>query len=835
MAPTGPTIAGLLRQTIYYHLDNLSFENALFFAERLLAQDRAPESAYLLALCHFRRGDSRSAYEASKPYGCRGSHIGCAFIFAQSCLDLERYKEGITALEKARTLWTSKNGAGKHSATTRTPHPDAATVSCLLGKLYRAYDDKKKAIPCFEDALRANPFMWDAFTILCDMGVDIRVPNVFRATEGFMRSFDQIQSTATLESTLSSLPTGPEPLQKRSVAHSVNQESELYDLHCATAFQGVANNNVLFAEVENDLMAKIVAAQSRYPSNHASRNGPDGMATPPGPAPSAPEVQVPRAGYPSEPPQAPARRTRTAQAAESGILDAPPRMTYRLGTRRREKTQDQGGDLSDSIIKGSTLSLGATERKRTASGHPVQPRPANGEEPRRSARLNVFPRTATTKPPSTATAVGTTATRELKKARPPVSKIMRPGSSGPNVGRVVSGNRKPLEDGSMDIDQLDAPRVRESAAVQVPPPRPVELESVKVDEAIRWILELLRKMASGYLSASQFKCQEALNTYIALPRAHQDTPWILAQMGRAHYEQANYAEAEKFFRRLRIQAPTRHEDMEVYSTVLWLLRKETDLSFLAHELVDEAWDSPQAWCALGNAWSLACDHEQALRCFKRAIQLHPNFAYAYTLQGHEHFENEEYDKALTSYRHAISADRRHYNAYYGIGKVYEKLGNFDKALSHYTSALSIHPKHAVLNCCIGTVLQRQKHVVQALGYFNKAAELAPRAPDVRLRKARALLATGQLKLAQQELIVLRDLAPDKAQVHYLLGRMAKAMHDKKSAVRHFTIALSLDPKVRHLKLRHIHTDANLAQASPEIKCEIEGLEDDEGLDDSMMH
>jgi anaphase-promoting complex subunit 3 len=235
--------------------------------------------------------------------------------------------------------------------------------------------------------------------------------------------------------------------------------------------------------------------------------------------------------------------------------------------------------------------------------------------------------------------------------------------------------------------------------------------------------------------------------------------------------------------------------MEVFSTVLWLLRKETDLSFLAHELVDAAWDSPQAWCALGNAWSLACDHEQALRCFKRAIQLHPNFAYAYTLQGHEHFENEEYDKALTSYRHAISADKRHYNAYYGIGKVYEKLGNYDKALSHYHAALMIHPKHAVLNCCIGTVLQRQKHILQALTYFNKAAELAPRAPDVRLRKARALLATGQLKEARDELIFLRDLAPDKAQVHYMMGKLAKAVHDKKLAVRHFTIALSLDPKV----------------------------------------
>ncbi len=794
MAPNSATIAALLRQTVYYHLDNFAYDNALFFSERLQAHDpRSHESAFLLALCHLRLGDDRSAYEVSKPSGYRGLHLGCAFVFAQVCLHLERYKDGITALEKARPLWTAKCSIGKHTATARSSYPDAAAVSCLLGKLYRAYDDKKKAIPCFEDALKGNPFMWDAFTSLCDMGVSIRVPNVFRVSDSFARNFDQEPSSS--ETNGGTTTNGPEPLQKKTSVQSLNHDNDPFEQYRSTAFQDVTSNNLVFAETgENDLMSKIVAAQSRYPAKN------EGMGTPTGSAPSAPEAQLPPAGHAAEPPQAPSRRTRAAQAVDPGFLDAPPKMSYRLGSRKREKVQGQQAE-PDPATGRSVLSLSATERKRTASGHPVQPRPANGEEPRRSARLNVFPRatTAATKANSGAATIGSTATRELKKARPPIStRIMRPGSSGSSVGRVVSGNRKPLaleENNGMDVDQVEVPRAKEPPAVHVPPPRPVEPESVKVDEALKWVLDLLKKMATGYLLSTQFQCQEALNTYTSLPRSQQDTPWVLAQMGRAQYEQANYAEAEKFFRRLRILAPTRHEDMEVYSTVLWHLRRETDLSFLAHELVDAVWDSPQAWCALGNAWSLACDHEQALKCFKRAIQLHPKFAYAYTLQGHEHVENEEYDKALTSYRHAISADKRHYNAYYGIGKVYEKLGNYDKALSHYHAALMIHPTHAVLICCMGIVLQRQKQIVQAIPYFNKAAELAPRAPDVRLRKARALLATGQLKLAQQELMILRDLAPDRAEVHFFLGKMAKTLRDKKAAVRHFTIALSLDPKV----------------------------------------
>ncbi|KAK3322586.1 hypothetical protein B0H66DRAFT_474626 [Apodospora peruviana] len=819
MAPNIAIVSGQLRQTIYYHLDNFALENALFFAERLQAHDpRSPESVFLLALCHLQLGDYRSAYEASKPSSYRGLHLGCAFIFAQACLELERYKDGINALEKTRPLWSAKNSIGKHTSSTRTPCPDAAAASCLLGKLYRAYDDKKKAIPCFEDALRVNPFMWDAFTSLCDMGVNVRIPNIFKASESLARNFDPEQGANNFDP--GNGPGVPDPLQKKSTLQSVNQDNDPFEPHHSTAFQDVSSNNMLFIEPgENGLMSKIVAAQSKYPITQGNKLGPDGMETPTGPVSVAPsEPQVTRTGFHAEPPQAPTRRTRAAQAVDPGFLDAPPKMSYRLGGRKREKGTETSTDLSDSIMRGSTT-LSATERKRTASGHPVQSRPANGDEPRRSARLNVFPRSNATKANSGAATIGAAGTRELKKARPPISRIMRPGSSGSSVGRVVSGNRKPMEENSMDIDQAELPRVREPPAVQyAPPPKPTEPNSEKVEEALRYILELVKKMASGYLLSSQFQCQDALNSYSSLPRAHQDTPWVLAQMGLAQYEQANYAEAEKFFRRLRILAPTRLENMEVYSTILWHLRKETDLSFLAHELVDAVWDSPEAWCALGNAWSLASDHEQALRCFKRATQLNSDFAYAYTLQGHEHVENEEYDKALTSYRHAISADKRHYNAYYGIGRVYEKLGNYDKALSHYHAASIIHPTHAVLICCMGSVLQKQKQIVQALPYFTKAAELAPRAPDVRLRKARALMATGQLPLAQKELIILKDLAPDRAQVHFLLGNLSKRMRDKKAAVRHFTIALSLDPKSSSL-----------------IKEAIESLEEDDGLDDSMMH
>lgn len=128
--------------------------------------------------------------------------------------------------------------------------------------------------------------------------------------------------------------------------------------------------------------------------------------------------------------------------------------------------------------------------------------------------------------------------------------------------------------------------------------------------------------------------------------------------------------------------------MEIYSTALWHLHAEVQLSTLAQELVDEDRNSPATWCATGNLFSAQTEHETAIKFFQRAIQvnplswninfdwminntkiygnfqLNPNFPYAYTLLGHEYVITEELDKAITAFRNAIRLDSRHYNAWW---------------------------------------------------------------------------------------------------------------------------------------------------------------------------
>ena len=807
MAPANTCVTSQLRQLICYHLDNNLAKNALFFAERLAAYDhRSAESAYLLALCYLRLCDHASASEYSRPAGFRGTHLGCAYVFAQASLVLDKYKEGITALEKSRGLWGGKNSFGKHTQSTRNAYPDAAAVYCLLGKLYAGHNDKRKAISNFEEALKLNPFMWDAFTSLCDMGVKLNVSNIFKLSaemEAILKTNAPEQWDSQLPMKDATLAAMLDHAQNRPGARpaAIVDPSDPFNNTSSRSFPGGIFSN--FGTQQK--LSESNPSLTNLPATGGGGTGPEGMETPPGPsAPIDISVAANRkepgvvSAYPIEPPQAPARKARAIPGLSMDFNVDAPKMSRAMSTKRVQKVPEPAEESAAAqAVRSHNLTAGGGDKKRTISGQ-VVPRQTS-EEPgapqRRSVRLiNQF-RPTSSRPVSNLPSVGANPGRELKKARPPISRIMRPGSSTATVGRQVSGNRKPMED-SMDIDQKElAVKTWSQPTISLPQQRTSEPEPLKQEEALRVLLDLFKRFGSGYFALSQFRSSEALQIYNALPRAQQDTPWVMAQMGRAHYEQAAYAEAEVYYKRIRQVAPTRCQDMEIYSTILWHLKRETDLAFLAHELIDASWKSPQAWCALGNSWSLARDHEQALRCFKRATQLNPSFAYAFTLQGHEHVANEEYDKALTSYRLGIVADPRHYNAWYGVGRVYEKLGNYELALDHFSKASKINPTNAVLICCIGTAYEKQKQTRQALSYFSQATELAPRSALTRFKKARALMSLGDLGSALKELMILKDLAPDEAMVHFLLGRLYKGLREKGLAVRHFTIALNLDPKV----------------------------------------
>ncbi|KAI9672613.1 MAG: anaphase-promoting complex subunit cdc27 [Alyxoria varia] len=836
MGPFGSQLSAQLRQVIWYNLDNNLLDNALFYAERLYAVDnRNPDSVHILALCHFRLGEFKAAYDTSRLASFRAANVACSYIFAQSCLALGRYTDGITALGRVRMLWdTKRNYTGKHSDSARRHIPDTAAVQCLLGKLYHDHGDVRRAVEYYVQALRLNPFMWDAFERLCNTGTNIRPSKIFKAHAHMFPPPKLNEASAPPRPQDPATTAYSGPLQTQTAnPNQVASVPESDPFHITKPF---TDGGLKFGDTKlmsrmnvGPAPANTVAVESNRTVESETRQSVPVETSTPAISSKGPSMLNSTLGA-MEPPQAPVRKTRLNQ-----------------GNQGQELARG-GGATSPAHTKRTISGTNASHATQISTDPNVGPQ-------RRSVRL--FKKG----PQAPNGSISTDTAQEHKKAK-------ATGTRGRNavntstVGRVVSGNRKQIpgekgeqQDNKKEIRAIAPTKSSESGSIA--PTQKDGDDIFKDSEAVNWLLDLLSKLGNGYYSLVRYQCQPAINHFNSIPSQQRETPWVMAQIGKAYFENQDYLESEKLFHRLRKLSPSRTKDMEIFSTLLWHQKNDTELAFLSHELVDAERLSPEAWCTIGNSFSLQRDHDQALKCFKRATQLQPKFAYGFTLQGHEHVSNEEYEKALLAYRRAIGADHRHYNGWYGLGRVYEKLGKYELAEKHYRFASGINPSNSILVNFIGTMLEKQGRHEAALAQYDHACALNPSSAMSRFKRARTLLRLHRSTEALDEFLVLKDMAPDEANVHFMLGRVYKMLGDKTSAIKHLLVALNLDPKVglitlfvpmavgkgRSWRFSRVSLEVYdfrsfLAdfmgfplQASPLIKEAMEGLEDDDDMED----
>jgi len=93
------------------------------------------------------------------------------------------------------------------------------------------------------------------------------------------------------------------------------------------------------------------------------------------------------------------------------------------------------------------------------------------------------------------------------------------------------------------------------------------------------------------------------------------------------------------------------------------------------------------------------------------------------------------------------------------------------------------------------VLEKLHHPREALTQYTHALTLSPNSALARFKRARVLMSMRMYEAALAELQVLRDLAPEEANVFFLLGKCHKGLGERAAAVRSFTTALNLDAKV----------------------------------------
>ncbi|OAA81826.1 Tetratricopeptide-like helical [Akanthomyces lecanii RCEF 1005] len=486
-------------------------------------------------------------------------------------------------------------------------------------------------------------------------------------------------------------------------------------------------------------------------------------------------------------------RSSNIPTRETAIMSMPAELASPAAGEKDETMEDPADAVAPSRVSPRGFQVPAKRKQDTMAGAlPLEQLTLQSDEPRSTSILSPERRTARLSPyPLLTNRGGIYRDGQLFRA------MLEPKS------------RQPLRENQ---PTASTPRAKQDtktgkAKVVAPSPKKPSRPAVLHTESSTALCGTFLTLGTAYYNLKRFQPRACLDALATLPATQQATPWVFAKTGRAHYEMMAYVDAKASFQALRTACPSWTEDLEVYAAVLWHLEDDVKLSYQAHELVETHYLSPQAWCTVGCVFSLLKRRENALAAFLRATQLQPQLAHAYSNLGHEYHDCEEYNEANMAFRQALRIDARHYIAWAGLGRVQERLGAPQRALRYYLAAQKVCDDLGTPELGLKFIRRAaQGHTSKRLAVFTK------------VQTAKLLLRMGEPEDAAEELNTALAMAPDNAEIHFLIGKavVAAGGSDLNETLQRFTVALSLRPHSRVIKdaLSRLGTPTNKRKITP---------------------
>ena len=136
------------------------------------------------------------------------------------------------------------------------------------------------------------------------------------------------------------------------------------------------------------------------------------------------------------------------------------------------------------------------------------------------------------------------------------------------------------------------------------------------------------------------------------------------------------------------------------------------------------------------------NHEEAIKCYDKAIEINPKNDSTYNSKGISLAKQEKYEEAIKCYDKAIEINLKNYNAYYNKGNALAKQENHEEAIKCYDKAIEINPKNDNAYTNKGISLAKQENHKEAIKCYDKAIEIKPKNDNAYTNKG--------ISLAKQE-------------------------------------------------------------------------------------
>jgi tetratricopeptide (TPR) repeat protein len=161
-----------------------------------------------------------------------------------------------------------------------------------------------------------------------------------------------------------------------------------------------------------------------------------------------------------------------------------------------------------------------------------------------------------------------------------------------------------------------------------------------------------------------------------------------------------------------------------------------------------------------------------------------------SLRGFGSLSPEELKRAEASAMLAVQRAPGHARPWAILGQVQRRRGELDDAVGSYEKAVALDPRQASYANNLGACFLDRGDVEEAVAQFRVARRFEPGMFGANLNLGKALLMSGDPGAATTALMRARELAPERAEPLYLLGR---ATPDPVLAAEYFKRFLEIEP------------------------------------------
>ncbi len=198
---------------------------------------------------------------------------------------------------------------------------------------------------------------------------------------------------------------------------------------------------------------------------------------------------------------------------------------------------------------------------------------------------------------------------------------------------------------------------------------------------------------------------------------------------------------------------------------------------------------------IGEAYDKLGDYSSAIREFKAALDLNPNYIFALSNLGNIYGKLKNYPESAKFFRKAISIKPDYAPANYNLGKALHVMGKPNKAREHYQKAVEANPYFAEAIFNLAHLETQLGFYEDSIKNYKKFLELQPKLGKAYLGLGRALLGVKENSKAVEAFQQAVELNPSSLSANVNLATAHLNLGDIDDSILIFNRILERFPKI----------------------------------------